>query len=50
MRTKEVIEKEIKDQEERIELEKSFNENSGELSFLYWQLSQLKEELKEATK
>lgn len=45
MRTKEGIEKDIKHQKEMIELEKSFNKDSGELSFLYWQLSQLEKEL-----
>lgn len=47
MRTKEEIEKDINSQLETIETEKRINENSGELSFLYYQLSQLKEELKE---
>ena len=47
MRTKEEIEKDIKDQKDRIALEKSFNENSGELSFLYWQLDELERELNE---
>lgn len=50
MRSKEQIEKEIKEQKERIEFEKKLNENNGELSFLYWQLSQLQEELKEVEK
>ena len=45
MRTKEGIEKDIKRQKEMIELEKKFNENSGELSFLYWQLDELEKEL-----
>ena len=50
MRDKEVIKKEIEEQKRRIKLEESFNEDSGELSFLYWQLSQLEKELKEVEK
>jgi CII-binding regulator of phage lambda lysogenization HflD len=45
MRSREGIEKDIEKQKEMIELERKFNENSGELSFLYWQLSQLEKEL-----
>lgn len=47
MRSREEIEKDIENQKKSIELEKKFNEDSGELSFLYWQLSQLEKELKE---
>ena len=50
MRTKEEILKDIENQKESIKLEKTFNENSGELSFLYWQLSQLEKELIEVKK
>lgn len=50
MRTIEEIEKDIKDQKDSIELEKKFNQDSGELSFLYWQLYELEEELKGAKK
>ena len=45
MRSKEGILKDIEHQKEMIKLEKSFNDNSGELSFLYWQLYQLEKEL-----
>lgn len=45
MRTREDIEKDIEKQRESIVLEKEFNEDSGELSFLYWQLHELEKEL-----
>lgn len=50
MRTKEEILKDIESQKQDIEIEKKFNENSGELSFLYWQLGQLESELEECEK
>lgn len=40
------VKNEIKNLEEMIELEKSFNKNSGNLSFLYYQLHCEKEKLK----
>ena len=47
MRSREEIEKEIEEQKKTISTVEKFNEDSGELSFLYWQLSQLEKELKE---
>lgn len=47
MRTREGIEKDIQTQKKMIELEKRFNEDSGELSFLYHQLDELEKELRE---
>jgi hypothetical protein len=38
---------EIEKLEKEIELEKSFDEHSEELSFMYYQLNELKKELKE---
>lgn len=45
MRTKEQIEKDIDSQKRKIALEESFNKDSGNLSFLYWQLYELEKEL-----
>lgn len=50
MRTKEQIEKEIESQKDMIAVEKSFHPDSEELSFLYWQLHQLEDELEEYEK
>lgn len=47
MRTREEIEKDIKNQKEKIQLEKLINENSGSLSFLYHQLHELESELED---
>lgn len=45
LRKKEELRKEIESLLDDIKLEKSFNENSGNLSFLYYQLWQLQKEL-----
>lgn len=50
MRTIEEVEKEIECQEKAIAEEKKYNENSGELSFMYWQLYELRKELEELKK
>lgn len=42
---KEKLEKEIEYLKESIEFEKSINKDSGELSFLYYQLHELEKEL-----
>ena len=42
---KEELKKEIEKVKESIETEKNFNSNSGNLSFLYYQLHELREEL-----
>lgn len=42
---KEELKKEIEKVKESIETEKSFNSNSGNLSFLYYQLHELEREL-----
>lgn len=47
---KEHIEKEIEMQKERIRIEESINKDSCELSFLYYQLHELENELKERVK
>lgn len=47
---KEKIRKEIEDLLDQIELEKSFNANSGNLSFLYYQLAMEKQKLKDLEK
>lgn len=45
MRTKEQIEKEIESQKDMIAVEKRFHPDSEELSFLYYQLHELEDEL-----
>ena len=45
MRTETEILKDIENQKQSIEFEKKFNKDSDELSFLYWQLSELEKEL-----
>lgn len=45
MDKKEELRKEIENLLEEIELEKSFDENSDDLSFLYWQLYDLQNKL-----
>ena len=47
VRTKEEIKKDIDSQKRKIALEESFNKDSGNLSFLYWQLHELERELNE---
>lgn len=47
MRTKEEILKDIENVKSDIEQEKSFHPNNGELSFYYYLLGSLQDELKE---
>lgn len=47
MRTKEEILKDIENTKASIEQEKGFNPNNGELSFYYYLLGSLQDELKE---
>lgn len=46
MSEREKIEKEIEDLKDSIEIERSFNEHNGTISFLQWQLYCAREELK----
>lgn len=47
---KEQIEKEIDNIRESIKFEESINKDSGELSFLYYQLHELEERVKDENK